>query len=162
MSGAAQDQAGHIVEVSAKAGMTDAAGAALIAQIQSIGVQAVQEARVLALYDLRGKLSAAQAAQAAKDLLADPVTQDYRLDSRAGTFLPPHWRLEVWLKASMTDPVGESVKKAVKDLGLPEPAKVRTGQAYQLFGKLNKQQIDRILERLLSNPVIHRTSAEQR
>ncbi|MBI5597665.1 MAG: phosphoribosylformylglycinamidine synthase subunit PurS [Elusimicrobia bacterium] len=158
----ATETAGHIVEVGAKPGMSDTTGAALIAQIQSIGVQAVQEARVLALYDLRGKLSAAQVTQAAKDLLADPVTQDFRLESRAGAFLPPHWRLEVWLKPSMTDSVGESVKKAVRDLGLPEPSAVRTGQAYQLFGKLNKQQVDRILERLLSNPVIHRTSAEQR
>ncbi|MDE2293587.1 MAG: phosphoribosylformylglycinamidine synthase subunit PurS [Elusimicrobia bacterium] len=152
-----------LIEVGTKAGMPDAAGDALTAQLPLAGVSGVRETRVLSLYELRGKLTASQVSQVARDLLADPVTQEYRVERSAPPLpLGPHWRLEVWLKASMTDPVGESVRKAVRDLGLPEPASVRTGTAYLLFGRLAKAQAERALERLLANPVVHRATAEPR
>lgn len=152
-----------VVEVCAKPGNPDPAGAALTQQIHALGIPGVVEARVNALYELRGKLSASQAADIARQLLADPVTQDFRVD-RSGASVPtgPHWRLEVWLKAAVTDPVGESVKKAVRDLGLPEPAVARAGTAVLLFGRLQKAQADKVLEKLLANPVVHRFSAEPR
>ena len=152
-----------VVEVSAKPGNPDPAGAALVQQVQALGVPGITEARVNALYELRGKLSAAQATDIARQLLADPVTQDFRID-RSGASIPtgPHWRLEVWLRPSVTDPVGESVGKAVRDLGLAEPAATRAGTAYLLFGRLQKAQAEKVLEKLLANPVVHRASAEQR
>lgn len=152
-----------VVEVSHKPGNPDPAGAALAAQIAALGISGVTEARVHALYELRGKLSASQATDIARQLLADPVTQDFRLD-RAGASIPtgPHWRLEVWLKPAVTDPVGESVCKAIKDLGLPEPASARAGTAVLLFGRLQKAGAEKVLERLLANPVVHRSSAEPR
>lgn len=152
-----------VVEISQKPGNPDPAGAALVQQVAALGISGVVEARVNALYELRGKLSASQATDIARQLLADPVTQDFRID-RAGASIPtgPHWRLEVWLRPSVTDPVGESVCKAVRDLGLPEPAAARAGTAYLLFGRLQKSQADKVLEKLLANPVVHRTSAEQR
>lgn len=150
----------YVVEVGVKPGNPDPAALALLAQLSSVGVAGVHEVRVLTLYELRGRMTAAQATQIARDLLADPVTQDFRLDRQAAAPLPAHWRLEVWLKPAMTDPVGESVRKGIKDLNLPEPSRVRTGTAYQLFGKIQKSQAERILDRLLANPVIHRSSAE--
>ncbi len=154
-----------LIEVGAKAGTPDAAGAGVLAQLPTLGIAGAREVRVNALYEVRGRLTANQVTQIAKDLLCDPVTQEYRLDRASSPVLAPlgpHWRLEVWLKASMTDPTGESVRKGVKDLGLPEPTVVRSGTAYQIFGKLQKSQADRVLERLLANPVIHRTLAEPR
>ena len=68
----------------------------------------------------------------------------------------PHWRIEVWLKPTVTDPVGESVRRAVSDLGLPRPEIVRTGKAYRIVGKVHRAQIDKLLNKLLANPVIHR------
>ena len=152
-----------VVEVSHKPGNPDPAGAALLQQINAVGVSGVTEARVNALYELRGKLSASHATDVARQLLADPVTQDFRID-RSGASIPtgPHWRLEVWLRTSVTDPVGESVCKAVKDLGLPELLAARAGTAYLLFGRLQKAGAEKVLEKLLANPVVHRTSAEQR
>lgn len=159
----ADTQPRWVVEVTQKPGNPDPAGAALVQQIAALGVSGVTEARVNALYELRGKLSASQAADAARQLLADPVTQDFRVD-RAGASIPtgPHWRLEVWLKPAVTDPVGESVRKAVKGLGLPEPVSARAGTAVLLFGRLQKTAAEKVLEKLLANPVVHRFSAEQR
>jgi phosphoribosylformylglycinamidine (FGAM) synthase PurS component len=159
----ADNQPRWVVEVTQKPGNPDPAGAALVQQIAALGISGVTEARVNALYELRGKLSASQAADAARQLLADPVTQDFRVD-RSGASIPtgPHWRLEVWLKSAVTDPVGESVRKAVKDLGLPEPTAARAGTAVLVFGRLQKAQADKVLEKLLANPIIHKTTAEQR
>ena len=152
-----------VVEVSAKAGNPDPAGQALLGQINALGVSGVSDARVNALYELRGKLSAAQAADIARQLLSDPVTQDYRVDrTPSPSTTGPHWRLEVWLKPAVTDPVGESVKKGIKDLGLPEPLGARAGTAYLLYGRLQKNGAEKILEKLLANPVVHRAGAEQR
>jgi len=40
------------------------------------------------------------------------------------------YRVEVWLKDSVTDVVGESVKDAIADVLGKEPAAVRFGHAY--------------------------------
>lgn len=153
-----------VVEVAPKYGMTDPAGAALLSHLPSIGVQGAREVRVSALYEISGPLSSNQVAQISRELLSDPITQDFRLDSStpsAAFLVGPHWRVEVWLKPTVTDPVGESVVKAVRDLGLPAPERVRSGTAYRLLGRLGKGQVDRILGSLLANPVIHRSTTAQ-
>ena len=154
----------YVVEVAPRFGHTDAAGAGILSQLPSLGIAGVREVRVSALYQLSGRLSPTQMHQVARDLLADPVTQEYRMDSATPSpafLLGPHWRLEVWLKPSVTDPVGPSVAKGVADLGLPAPDSVRTGAAYHLLGRIGRPQAEKVLTKLLSNPVIHRTRIEQ-
>ena len=153
----------YVVEVAVKYGLSDPAGAALLPQIATLGIAGIREARVSALYQLSGRLSATQVHQIARDLLTDPVIQEYRMDSATPSpafLLGPHWRLEVWAKPSVTDPVGLSVCQAVADLGLPAPDCVRTGTAYQLLGRIGRPQAEKILSKLLANPVIHRTQIE--
>lgn len=152
------------VEVSARYGQPDASGASWLAQIGLLGVGGVKEVRVCALYAIEGSYSASQLHQLSRDLLSDPITQEYRLDRSTPSpafLLGPHWRVEVWLKPTVTDAVGESVAKAVADLGLPAPERVRTGTAYRILGKVARAQVDRIAAELLSNPVIHQVTIEQ-
>ena len=154
----------YVVEVAPRFGHADAAGAAVLSQLPTLGIAGVREVRVSALYQLTGRLSPTQMHQVARDLLADPVTQEYRMDSATSSpafLLGPHWRLEVWLKNSVTDPAGPSVAKGVADLGLPAPDSVRTGTAYHLIGRIVRPQAEKVLSRLLANPVIHRTRIEQ-
>jgi len=152
------------VEIATKFGMVDAAGAALMDQLPLLGVHGVREIRVSSLYEIRGPLSPNQIGQLSRELLSDPITQEFRADSSTPSpafLVGPHWRVEVWLKPTVTDPVGESVCKAIRDLGLPSPERVRTGTAYRLLGRLPKNQMDRLLGGLLSNPVIHTTNVAQ-
>lgn len=152
------------VEVAARYGQPDASGASWLSQIGLLGVNGVKEVRVSSLYAIEGGYSASQLHQLSRDLLADPITQEYRLDRSTPSqafLLGPHWRVEVWLKPAVTDAVGESVAKAVTDLGLPAPERVRTGTAYSLLGKIAKAQVDRLAAELLSNPVIHQVTIEQ-
>jgi len=153
-----------VVEIAPKYGMSDPAGTALLAHLPSIGVQGVHEIRVSALYEIAGPLTANQVTQLSRELLSDPITQDYRLGSStpsAAFLVGPHWRVEVWLKPTVTDPVGESVCKAIRDMGLPPPDGVRTGAAYRILGRIGKNHVERILASLLANPVIHRSTTER-
>ncbi|MBI5243351.1 MAG: phosphoribosylformylglycinamidine synthase subunit PurS [Elusimicrobia bacterium] len=154
----------YVVEVASKLGFNDAPGIALLGQMPSIGVCGAREVRVSSLYEITGRLSHSQMDILGRGLLCDPITQEFRLDLSASSsafLIGPHWRVEVWFRPQVTDPVGESVCKAVADMGLPEPDGVRTGTAYQFVGRITQSQIEKVVAKLLANPVIHRTKVAQ-
>lgn len=153
---------GYRVEIFNKPGFADASGAAVMAQLPSIGIQGVTNVKVGSLYDIRGHYSLGQVITIAKELLADPITQDFAVNNQwpGGTFLGPHWRIEVWLKSSVTDPVESSLHKAVQDLGFSEPETARTGVVYKFWGRLYPCQSEKIATKLLANPVVHRCTVE--
>lgn len=148
--------ASYRIEVSGKPAFADPAGAAVLAQIHALGLSCVTEVRVGPVYEVAAAWTLSEAAAAAQGLLADPITQEFRLNGNPpGVPAPAHWRIEVWLKPSVTDPTEGSVRKAVTDLGLPPPERVRCGTAYRLLGRLLQAQAERIAAGLLANPVIH-------
>lgn len=154
----------YLVEIASKFGATDAPGRAVLGQMPTLGIQSAREVRVSTLYEITGTLTRNQVDHVSKELLSDPITQEYRMDASTPSpafLVGPHWRIEVWLKPTVTDHVGDSVRKAITDLGLPEPKDVRTGTAYRILGRVSKVQVERILGKLLSNPVIHRTTVAQ-
>jgi len=81
------------------------------------------------------------------------------LDSPAvshSTFPLKGWRrVEVWLKDSVTDVPGESVKKAIADLGLKEPESVRCGTAYLLKTPASGRQIENAVKKTFVNPIVN-------
>jgi phosphoribosylformylglycinamidine (FGAM) synthase PurS component len=154
-----------IVEVATKLGLSDGPGLGVMSQLPSVGVAGAREVRVSALYAVTGRYSLSQMEHISRGLLCDPITQEYRLDHSTPStafLVGPHWRVEVWLKPQVTDPVGETVRKAVGDLGLPVPESVRTGTAYQIVGRIHQAQVDRIARKLLGNPLIHQVKVVQR
>ena len=160
-NGAQQGQAPSTfrVEVAGKPGYGGSAGAHVAAQFALLGLTAPSDVRVCPIYELTGRFTPRDLEQAAKELLADPITQEYRVGDGAispAFLLPPHWRVEVWLKPSVSDPVESSVRKALLDLGLPAPERVRCGMVYKVVGRLSAAQIERAARKILSNPVIHR------
>ena len=153
----------HVVEVRLKNEFADAEGAHAMALLREQGLAALREVRSGKLYELEGALTPNQAHQAARDLLCDPVTQEFRVVSPAPA--PQNgmnfWRVEVWLKPGVTDPVGETVADAVAALGLPRPARARCGQLYRLSGRAMKPQVEKAVARCLANPLIHRVTVSE-
>lgn len=146
----------YLVEVRLRDDFVDAAGAATLAQLQHAGFPCARSVRISSLFEVCGPLTQAHIQQAAKDLLCDGVTQEFKLLSHAPVLNGMnHWRVEVWLKPTVTDPVGESVRRAIAELGLPEPDGVRCGTAYRIVGKSSKNVLDRVARRVLANPVVH-------
>lgn len=148
----------HLVEVRLRPDFADAEAASALSLLQGLGLNTAKELRVRRIYELRGTLNQGHIQQIARELLCDPVTQEFKLLTPTGTILNGmnHWRVEVWLKTSVTDPVGDTVRKAIADMGLPMPESVRVGTAYHIAGKCPRAALEKAVARSLANPVIHR------
>lgn len=148
----------HLIEVRLKSEFNDAEGAAALALLREQGLSSLKEVRMGRLYEISGTLSANQAHQAGKELLCDAVTQEFRLVSAAPAPMNGmnSWRVEVWLKPSVCDPVGATVIEAMVEGGLPRPAAARCAALYLLSGRALKAQIEKAVDQSLANPLIHR------
>lgn len=153
----------YTVEVKLRSDFADAEGQAALSLLQGLGLPGARDCRTRRLYELRGGLNSAHAQQIARDLLCDPVTQEFRLVSANEAVLNGmnYWRVEVWLKGSVSDPVGETVRSAVAEMGLPEPEVVRVGTAYMIAAKCGRNQLEKLVARGLANPVIHRVTISE-
>jgi phosphoribosylformylglycinamidine (FGAM) synthase PurS component len=145
------------IEIINRDHVVDAVGDGLCDDIADLGIQGVEQVRYVRLYVLHGQLSQEDANTVATQLLADPVTQDYRchpegaLDSTVG-----QWGVEVWFRPGVTDAVGETTIKGVRDLGILGIIAAETGRGYIISGQVTREQMDIICRRLLANDVIER------
>jgi len=148
----------HLIEVRLRPEHADAEGAAALTLLRAQGLTSLIEARVARLYEIKGPISANQVLQATKDLLCDAVTQEHRAitPSPAPMNGANFWRVEVWLKPTVSDPVGETVRDAIADMALPRPETVRCALVYRLVGRANKAALEKAVARSLANPLIHR------
>ena len=101
---------------------------AFIARLAHAGLKA-KGARLSRLYRVDADFSKETFSKIASELLTDNITERCSLaPGKAG--LKKAYRVEVWLKDSVTDVVGESVREAVEDVAGKPPAAVRFGRAY--------------------------------
>lgn len=117
-----------IIEVRTKEKYAGNEEAAFIGRLAHAGLK-VKAARLSRLYRIDADLGRETFSRIASELLTDNITELSSLaPGKAG--LKNAWRVEVWLKDSVTDVVGESVKEAVFDVTGKLPAAVRFGHAY--------------------------------
>mgnify|MGYP001619113391 CR=1 FL=1 len=148
----------HLIEVKLRAEFNDAEGSAALALLREQGLASLKDVRVGRLYEITGPFTANQTHQIAKDLLSDAVTHEFRVVP--STPAPMNGmncrRVEVWLKPSVSDPVGETVIEAFVEAGLPRPVSARCALFYRLTGRSLKLQIEKAVAKSLANPLIHR------
>jgi phosphoribosylformylglycinamidine synthase len=144
------------VEIWPREGFSDPHAEGVLAQARELGVR-LDRVRHGRLFMLVGGLSVEQVRRAAEELLADPVTEDYRL----GAGPPPADAalVEVHLKRGVMDPVAASTEKALADMGLPVE-EVRTARRYELAGLADPADAERVAGRLLANDVIEEVHFE--
>lgn len=83
--------------------------------------------KVSKLYLIEGVYSVTETSRLAEELLLDPITEAWSFKPRC--FAGRHiYRVEIWLKNSVTDVVGQSVKEAVANMGLKAPKRCRFGR----------------------------------
>jgi len=146
------------VEVSLKPNINDAIGSGIVQDIKDLGIQGVGQVRTAQLYWLGGNITDAELEKICAALLTDSVTQHYTYsssDKNDAMTINGAWVIEVNFKPGVTDSVGDSVVKGIKDLGISGIEGVRTGQKYVITGDLTEEQIETISKRLLANEVIH-------
>jgi len=121
-----------IIEIWTKEKYAGSEEAGFAARMAQAGLK-VKAARLSRLYRVDGDLSRAEFDRLGRELLADPVSERYSLREGANGFKGA-WRVEVWLKDSVTDVVGDSVASAIADLTGRRPQRVRCGRAYYAAG----------------------------
>lgn len=145
------------VEVALKPGITDAHGNSVRKQIIEdlhIDVEAVQ---VIDVYTINSNLTEEQVESVARDLLADPITQEYRINKSFD--IPFSVAIEVGYKPGVTDNVGATTVEGIEDLlgvKFSREESVYTSKLYLLSGEITKEQAEKICLGLLANPLIER------
>ena len=141
-------------EVFNKPGFADVQGNSVLADIKELGINTVQAAQFARVYLIEADFERDFAERLAKELLSDPVCEDYYIGrSSAPAGLAKATLIEVHLKSGVTDPVAESVTSAISDMGA-KPTSVRTARKYVLLGELGNKQIDTIARKILANDCI--------
>jgi len=144
---------GQRIEVWYRPEIANPAATGLRSDILDLAVKTVKKTEIGDVYLIKGSISAAGRKLVSRELLADAVTQQACLNRRkkpADTVA-----VEVWFKEGVTDTVGETALKGIKDLGLKGVRQVLTGKRYFLTGKnITPRQVEAVAERLLANEVI--------
>ena len=141
------------IEVSHKPGVLDPAAQGVLVDLRLIGQKTVKRVETAQLYKLVGKLSEAERTRAGEQLLKDPVIQlsrvvvEEKLSEKSVV-------IDVWYKSGVTDVVGDSVLKGLRDIGIEGVSEVRTGSRFRLWGVRNSAEAQLIADTILANPLI--------
>ena len=143
----------HRIEVWYRKGVFDAGSRGLCSDVLDLGVKGVTGAEIGAIFLVKGKISPSGLKKVARELLADPVTQEFYSGKRA---LPKGAvSVEVWFKEGVTDTAGETARKGIADLGITGEFAVSTARRYLLYGKnISEKKAVAVAGRLLANEVI--------
>jgi phosphoribosylformylglycinamidine synthase len=123
-------------------------------EIEMLGIRSIDAIQSIRVTLLEGDLREDDLNRIGKELLADPVSEDYL----TGLSAPPPGLaqatlFEVHLKPGVMDPVANSTKLAICDLGI-KVSSVRTVRKYIILGSLNEKQKKLIAEKVLGNDCI--------
>lgn len=140
------------VEVFYKSEVPDTVGQGILEDISDLGISGVGSVKTATVYWIEGSLDSQSIERVGTELLADPITQVFTFD--ADNEKTKDWTVEIQFKPGVTDAVGDSTVKGIKDLGIESVKVVRTGQKFWLSGTLNAEIIESIAQRLLMNDVI--------
>jgi len=142
------------VEVFNRSGFSDVQGKSVLEDIQELGINSVQAVQSAKVFLIEADFDKDFADHLARELLADPVYQEYYL-GRSGppAGLAKATLIEVHLKSGVTDPVAESVMAAVADMGV-KAHNVRTARKYVLLGEITQRQTETIAKKILANDCI--------
>ena len=149
------------VEVSIKDGFRDPKGEALQKDILDLGIASVKQARVSDIYLIEGDLGENEVRRICEELLVDPVVEEYSY-YEANARLSYHGvrAVEVAYNPGVIDPVEESIRKGIRDLGITTVESVRTTKRYLLWGTLSDEAFQSICDKLLVNSVVQHVVTE--
>ncbi len=160
----------HRMEVYLKPHLPDARALGLARDIHDLGITTVSSVRVVDVYWLDADLKPYELDLVCRSLLADPITQEYRCftpSTNAGAVVTGGGAdkqlhtIEVAYNAGVTDPVEDTIMKALQDLGVSGVRAVKTAKRYLIEGQLDKHQLETISSRLLVNPIIQHVVKEE-
>ncbi|RKY12720.1 MAG: hypothetical protein DRP52_04380, partial [Planctomycetota bacterium] len=142
-------------EISSKKGFPDVHGKDVLEDIRQLNISSVEDVVSEKVFLIEADFGQEFAERVGCELLADTVCQDWHL-GKSGIPAGPMQAsvVEVHLKSGVTDPVAESVKSALADMGAGQVASVRTARKYVLLGNVSEDDCATIARRILANDCI--------
>lgn len=138
-------------EVRVKGRYSDTLGLTIKKEVErTLGLSQVDKISTAKVYRLQG-ISKQQANALAKELLSDPLTEQWSLNQPAD-FSTPHV-IEVAYKPGVMNPEVSSIIKAAHDQGIELEA-ADSSREYAFFGELDPATIEGIVSRLLVNKTV--------
>ncbi len=147
------------IEVSVKQGFADPRSEGLQKDILDLGIKSVNKAKVSSVYLLEGTLNDNELRLICRELFTDPIVEEYTTQESPA---PKGARLvEVAYNPGVMDPVEDSVKKGITDLGIKTITAVRTAKKYLLWGDVSDDTLKSICEKLLVNSIVQHIVAHK-
>ncbi|GEM_PF-750555 len=155
-----------IIEVYLNNTMHDTRGTAILHDAPDIGITTLSAVHVMERYFIEGEINTTDITRIGRELLCDPLTQEFRFaqDEEHLTLPPellPCWSISVQYHGDVTDTVGKTTERGIKDLGITTVHMVRTGYRYILQGALTAPEARNITTRLLANAVIEDSTIKE-
>lgn len=142
------------IEVRERRNFYDAVGEGVKKDVIDLGLgKKISEVKAIQVYILEGTLEERDIKKICEDLLIDPITQEYAYNGNIGDD-KKYKTVEVAYNSGVMDPVEESVRKAISDLGVRGIRSVKTAKKYLIRGNLTEKDIGSIAENILYNKVI--------
>ena len=147
------------IEVSVKEGFADPRSEGLLKDILDLGIKTVNRVRLSNIYLLEGKLDDKELLAICKELLTDPIVEEFSYQESP---CPDGARLvEVTYNPGVMDPVEDSVKKGIRDLGITTITAVRTAKKYLFWGDFSNDILQSICDKLLVNSIVQHIVAQK-
>lgn len=147
------------VEVAIKPGLPDAEGRAVAEEMHGAGAEGLTSCRAIRVFNLAGNLSRDDAGIIAADLLADPVTDRFAVDT-AVLDEENCIAVEVSKKPGVMDPQEQSIRRGIRAFGIMLE-EMSTAKRYVFEGEASADKVLEAAERVLANVVIEDVSVER-
>lgn len=121
---------------------------------QQLGIHALTGCTITRLFFIEGALTPTEVEGIASHILADPVTEGYRIG--VGVTDDHNHTLEVTYLPGVTDTEAESLLGVLHRLGKGDIQRVATGRRYRLQGDLTTDDLHQLAVKVFCNPTIQR------
>jgi len=143
----------HTIETTLKEGFPDPVAAGILAGANEEGLGGIGDVKKISVFKVKGDLGEEMLDRIASKLFADYVTENFAvnsavLDESEGTVF------EVTFNPGVMDPVEQSAKKALKELGIENVEGIKTGTKYLFIGDADNEALEQFAGRYLYNKVV--------
>ena len=142
------------IEIGEKPGFFDAQGASVKKDIADLGFKGkIGEVKTVQVYLIEAPIESSDVKNICEHLLIDPITQIYNYTG--SVFNEAGFKtVEIAYNPGVMDPVEESAKKAIKDIGFSSISALKTAKKYLIKTILSEKEIRKVAEKILYNKVI--------
>jgi len=142
------------IEVRNKKSIFDPFGNGVKKDISDLGIKGVKKVNVAQVFIISGDITESDIKRIAEELLADSITEEYSMGKGCRVKGGISRVVEIAYNPGVMDPVEESARKAIRDMGIYGVKSLRTERKYYIEGKITEQDFKNICEKLLYNKVI--------